>query len=79
MRLNRETVAPAFEPITITLDTIEEAQALKRICTTPAIDAVVSKPNVAVSGETVREVGDSIFRALKGEGITYLVPKDQRS
>ena len=78
MRLARETVEPAFEPITITLDSLEEARALKVLCTTTAEDAVVEKANLAVSEDAIRDLSGNIFRALRAEGVSYLVPKDQR-
>ena len=79
MRVNRTVPTPAFEPITITLDSLEEAQALKVLCTTTAEDAVIGKyrrgRTLAVSPDAIRELSVSIFPALQAEGITYLEPK----
>ena len=79
MRVDRTVPTPAFEPITITLDSLEEAQALKVLCTTTAEDAVIGKyrrgRTLAVSTDAIRALSVSVFRALKAEGIDYLDPK----
>lgn len=77
MRVSTTAPVPAYEPITITLDTIEEARALKLLCTTTAEDAVLSKrrrpgKSLNVTRSAVRNTSQQIFRALKAQGVKYL-------
>lgn len=75
MRVSRTPRVPTFESITITLETIEEARALKLLCTTTGEDAVISKPRrtpLAVDADTIHRVGADVFNALKSQGVTYL-------
>ena len=72
MHISTGTVEPAFVPITITLESPEEARALKVLCTSTAQNAVKAKPGLSVSGAAIDNLGASIFRALKREGVSYL-------
>ena len=72
MRTSTGTAVPAFKPITITLESPEEARAMKLLCTTTAIKSVKSRRGLAVSRADVESLGCGVFRALKGEGVSYL-------
>lgn len=64
-----------FEPITITLDTVEEARALKVLCTTTAKDAVLTKDRLNLTSDELDAFADNVFRALKDYGVTYLTSR----
>lgn len=66
---------PAFRPITITLNTLEEAQAFKVLMTDTAKDAVSRKSRLAVNRSVLDRVADSTFRHLKAQGVKYLLPR----
>ena len=72
MRIETNQAVPAFEPITVTLETVEEARVLKMLCTTTATNAVLTKSGLSVSTYDVNNFADGMFRALKAKGVSYL-------
>lgn len=66
---------PAFRPITITLESLDEARALKRLCTNTAKDAVLARPRLNVDSDVVHDVADGIYRHLADEGVSYLATR----
>ena len=78
-RTNAVPTPPPFQPITITLTTAAVAMALKRLCTDSAKEGVLGRSNMAVSDRDIHNVADGIYNNLKEFGVSYLIPKRQRS
>ena len=70
--VTRSNPVPAFRQITITLNSLEEAQALKVLCTDTAKRAVSAKRNLALSNAAIAAFADDTYRALKALGVQYL-------
>lgn len=71
MRIDTNTT-PRFTPITITLDTLEEAQALKMACSTRAIEAAADRRNAVMGADDLDALLTPIHQALGNRGVKYL-------